>query len=500
MSYSVNFYRFAKKANSTKRPTANPDVTYQCEIMPGTSILAPTLKLNTNFLDPSNLTYAFIPTLTRYYFVSNWYYDRGLWQCDLQVDVLASYKTQIGNFNMYVLRSSYNYDGRIADTKYPIKAVATYAHSTISPNPHNKNFNDGWFVVGIMNGDAASVGVTSYYVFSSTEFRQFVSFLFGTTTYLNSPQEISDQLLKCLVNPVQYIVSCVWLPVYPPMAEAISVIPIGWWSVAANCHRLQGTGILANQVIQLAVPKHPQVATRGEYLLHEPYSSYYFDYPPLGAISISAGDLADTNQLTIYLDVDCITGRAKISIYNNPTSILSMFEIGTITGQLGVPINLAAAAPRIEFPEMSKQAESVSQLAEWLHVPTVPDFGWGSFVINKIAEPFNKKVENISQIGELAANAPSYIANVFAASKFPVQSLGGNQGFIGPVQPIQLTATFATIADDNTAEWGRPLCAFRTLSTIPGYIQCADADFEINCSAVERSGISNFLTGGFFYE
>ena len=77
MSYTVTFWSFAKKDNSTKQPIG-VGTSYVCEIADTSGILAPTIKLHTSFTDPSSYTYAQISDFSRYYFVNNWRYDRGL--------------------------------------------------------------------------------------------------------------------------------------------------------------------------------------------------------------------------------------------------------------------------------------------------------------------------------------------------------------------------------------------------------------------------------------
>ena len=94
----------------------------------------------------------------------------------------------------------------------------------------------------------------------------------------------------------------------------------------------------------------------------------------------------------------------------------------------------------------------------------------------------------------------SNIANALVASRLPIQVIGGNGGFMSGYFPIRLIATFATISDDNTTEWGRPLCRVKTLNTLSGYIQCADADFEISCTSTERQAIASHLVKGFYME
>ena len=100
MGFTVNLYTLSKRDNSTKRPTGN-GTQFSCIIKSGSGILHPTISLDlgkTN--DPSQYNYAYIPDFDRYYFIEEWYFDRALWTASLKVDVLATYKTEIGNSNL----------------------------------------------------------------------------------------------------------------------------------------------------------------------------------------------------------------------------------------------------------------------------------------------------------------------------------------------------------------------------------------------------------------
>lgn len=498
MSYKVQFWDFAKKSNSTKIPTDSPLKEFDCDIMDGSGIISPTIRLNTNFANPMGYTYCAIPALSRKYFVSNWTYDKGVYWAALTLDVLGTYKTEIGNLSLYVARSSYEMDGRIIDTKYPIKVGTSKAIATNAQNPFAVSFNNGYFVVGIINNDAAAIGAVSYYVFTNAQFRSFASFLLGNSSYLNSPTEISDSLLKCLVNPTQYIASCTWVPITPPTGAAITTIPIGWWSLSnMNCSRLSGY-IRSSGTVTVQVPKHPDALTRGYYLLQEPYSTYYLDFPPFGAISLAANDLVDTDYLDMHWDVDCITGRGRLTIYAGPTGHTGPTTI--LHSQVGVPVALAQNSP--DLTPTIQEATTISTdspvLTGWSRVGN-----WLSqFVGDKT--PFKnwlqREPEQIAQDIRGSAQSVANMANAAVASRLPVQVIGGNGGFMSGYYPIQLTGTFATITPDNNAEWGKPLCRTKQLNTIPGFIQCADADFEISCTAPERSAIADYLTGGFYYE
>ncbi len=490
MSYSVEFWSFAKKENSTKVPTTS-GTSYTCEVADTSGILAPTIKLHTNFADPSAYTYARITAFSRYYFVSNWRYDLGLWWADLVEDVLATYKTAIGNLSMYVLRAASDMDGRIVDTRYPIKAGAAFSSEQNNLNPFAVDFSSGYFIVGIINNDSSAIGVTSYYVFTSAQFRSFAAFLLGNSSYLNSPPEISDSLLKCLVNPTQYITSCMWVPFTPPTGASVTSIPIGWWTLTGmSCARLSGYS-RASGSVTVAVPKHPDALTRGYYLLQEPYSSYYLDFPPFGSFSLPANALVDETLVDLYWDVDSITGEGRLNIMAGPSGHRGTISI--VHAQVGVPVSLAQNSP-----DLSNAIQQTVENAA--SAPAYQPSGGRTAVGRWINKLYAAASEKFSEAASGASETIGAIGNAMINSRMPLQVIGGNGGFMSGYYPIRLIGTFATLADDNTAEWGRPLCRTKTLNTLSGFIQCADADFEISCTQRERSAIAEFLTGGFYYE
>ena len=98
---NINFYTFSKKENSTKRPTGAGTV-LSCNIKSRSSIVNPFIELKTN---PTAFNYCYIPSFNRYYYISDITFDSGLWLVTCRIDVLATYKTEIGNTSMYILRS-----------------------------------------------------------------------------------------------------------------------------------------------------------------------------------------------------------------------------------------------------------------------------------------------------------------------------------------------------------------------------------------------------------
>jgi hypothetical protein len=81
-----------------------------------------------------------------------------------------------------------------------------------------------------------------------------------------------------------------------------------------------------------------------------------------------------------------------------------------------------------------------------------------------------------------------------------VQSSGSNGSKVSYIQTPNIVTEFRTIVDEDNITIGRPLCAVRTISSIPGFIQCENVDIDISGSPAEKSAVISFMEGGFFYE
>ena len=463
MSYALQFFNFSKRRNSTKRPTENDLITsFNAEFMDESGILSPTFKVspgrfaNTN-VKPHALNYARVPEFNRYYYITNWKYDRGLWYCEMLADVLASYKTAIGATNTYILRSASNVDRYIVDNMYPVKVGATFNATTNANNPFATAFSSGWFVIGVINGDAGGMGAVSYYVFTNSQFRTFCNTMMGNISIFEA-QEISTELMKALLNPFQYVVSCTWMPVQPPLGATLSGINIGWWTIPCSCARLSGY-VRTSGSVTITIPRNPEINPRA-YLQSEPYTQYYLDFPPFGNISIPANYLVNTSYIDFQWDCDCITGSGKLSI--GAGNGAQPFNI--LHGQIGVPVQMAQMIPNI-----------VGQIQQ-----SLPATG-------------NAKLDSIIEsLGNLGG--------AYLQSQLPMQSVGSNGGFMEGYYPIRLTGIFFGVAPENLAEFGAPCCRTLTINTLSGYVQCAHGDFSGNCTVTEIEEINSYMTSGFFYE
>lgn len=488
---------FEKKRNSTKQPTQQTiSITKTGTLKEPCSVLNPVFKLKRDPLDsvPDLYNYAYIPKFGRFYFVTNVTWNEGFWEYQLAVDVLASYAADIGDSSHYILRtnsSTTNFDPMITDTMYPATNDIDLYQYAIS-SAFVSNISDGIYVVGIISGShvgypASQVGAISYYAMTATEFGDLKEALLSdenlVTMDITDAQggmkitDLSKPLFKALYNPYQYIASCMWFP-FPKSAivsTPVQTIPIGWWD-----YTLSGNLITAQNVSIVEGPttihQHPQAATRGEYLNYAPYTrcSVYGIYGTI-PLDLSFFD-RDDDTLVLFYTIDLITGQCRVRIqsYQSSAAVIHHHNVSERDFLCGVPIQLAQIA------------------TDYLGASVAAIDATASTIQNALS----------LNIGGAISSAAHGIYNTLNAAMPQMSSSGTNGSFLITNQNLNTTFSYQhyKIVDEDIDHKGRPLCQIRTINTLSGYILCADGEFNISCLDEERTMISDFLTGGFFWE
>lgn len=258
----ATFYQFAKRTNSTKRPSGGQG--FGIDLKAPCNIIDPEIKIATQS-DPTGYNYCYLPTFSRYYWVKNWTYSDGLWNASLTVDTLASYRDQIGNSTEYVTRSSAHYDGTISDGLYPASAKVQSV-TTAFQGGFAETISGGFFVIGFIAKAANSIGAITYAVMTPTGAKKLSAKLLTNVSYLSiDNSEISDNLTKVLFNPYQYIVSCNYFPFDIAELTAhlplVSSVDVGWWSVDVPCWIL---GEDNNKLTKIGEREYPEAPSSGK--------------------------------------------------------------------------------------------------------------------------------------------------------------------------------------------------------------------------------------------
>ena len=476
----VNMYNFQKKNNSTAQPIATTGTIFSSvQLKESTSVISPILLFNPSSpgmepFSPSKFNYAYLPQFSRYYFINDWKWINGLWECYLTVDVLASYKTGIGTLSEYVTRAASAYDGSISDTLYPTNTGFYRNRSLFS----NRFDNTGVYVVGIINNSANAVdGAVTYYLMTNAQVGQLKTYLMSETFLslngLSNLQEMSKDLVKAVFNPFQYIVSCRFFPVAYSSAiahaTAVSAIEIGWWQISTvSAYRMPAGLYIDLESDAVTVGSHPQAATRGDYLNHAPYTERVLIHPMLGTVSLDSNKITGGQTIKVFFRIDMTTGECEAYVENT-------------TEQITLYRTSIRACIDVQLAQIATDHIAVAQSA----VDTV-----GSAIGTALS----------GNLLGAVTGAGSGILNALAASQ-PVMQTSGTNGnrTVYHIAPA-LYDFYRVLVDEDQAHRGRPLCKVKTINTLSGYIKCSDAHAELSCFAEERNMIIEFMNNGFYYE
>lgn len=493
----INFFSgFTKRVNSTKVPLVTDATrTLTGYLKEPCSIMKPVIKIERPQSDaaPYSYSYAYIGDFARWYFVSDWVWVDGVWECHMTEDVLASFKTDIGNTSAYVERSASNYNGEIIDKVYP----ATTGFST-----NVVNLTSGWygvapsggcFVVGIISRastySATMVGgAVSYYVMTTTQMKSLLNYLLadsflddaGFPSNFTPVQQLSHDVAKAFVNPIQYIASCMWFPCSASdLSDNVNRdIQIGYYDVGGN--HAQGKNLTVVDLVKYVsgqIPVHPQAPDRGKYLNYTPYTRLTMYVPPFGAIPIDPSYCEIGSYLHCPVHIDPITGKAimRVVLWENSSHTGNNAIVCERTAMLGVPIQLAQMTPDIiGGVQTAMQAAANIGTAMATGVPLAGDLA---------------AVMSLPTIG----NAVNHLMP-------QVDSQGVNGSFVAMAMPPNLTAIHLAVVDEDNTEMGKPLCEVKTINTLSGYIKCGEATVDFACFDDEKKSILNYMTGGFFWE
>lgn len=459
------FFTFNKRTTSTAIPTAD-GVRYEIMIRDRATLTAPVISLATVW-DPSLYNYAWIPEWSRYYWIREWTYSSGLWFGALEVDVLASLRTLIRNSTQYVARSAAAYDPALADSRYPMQTPPTvnvYAPDRYV-NPWDidgmlaSHAGQGTYIVGIINRDVRQVGCTTYYAFDPGQFEVFAGKMFESLNWVNGDTSgISEDLLKCLFNPFQYITQVYWCPIKFTAGAEINTIFLGYWGLTGvPCKLISNYGTGCGAI--WSVPKHPQAA-RGRYLNSAPYTNYSIEWPVLGSIVLPGGPMAAADHVQMYVQMDVTTGDATVQFLDPDRSVL-MFQTNI---KLAVPISIANGV-----------SDVLGAATSLLEGATSVVYGDMSGLVAGVVQPVEALIPRITTINR-----------------------NGNMTIMAYNPTLQ--AEFHMIAEEDLADVGRPLCQNRQLSTIPGYLVCEHAHLEGPWLKSELEAAERMLEGGVYNE
>lgn len=466
MAYTVSFGVIEKFVNSTKQ-TYTEALSASCLLKETTDIFSPTFTIQAQIVGDTLLpcNYMYVQAFNRYYWIDKIEFYHGIWTVTGTTDVLATFKTAIGNTITYIHRSASAYDDRIADGYYCLENIPTGL-----PNWKASGLDVNGVVIATILGNDGTDSMC-YYAMTSGVWARLYSVLY-TSNFLNDIgsfwQNIATDIYNMVINPGDYISSAKWIPVaYADISVAESAIVIANNITSFVGKKISPAQLLCYKSDSIDLPSHPQENTLGVWLRGN---------------RCSRDDILLPGYGTVHLDSDIIAAMAIRSVsYSYAVDCSGAITYHLNYGGRDLYCNADISTP-CGFGDLR------------------PDFSQAiSSSLGAIG------AASLGNAAGIAAGLSGLLdASLSFAPSVERVSSGGSRT-LPTVEPyIRTNSVFYLLPDGayNVAGCGRPLGKTRAIGTLNGYMVC-DRSVSVKAAGAtktELDQINEYLQGGFYYE
>ena len=464
---NVVFYNHAKRSNSTKLPTEG--VTIPCVLKDACSVVSPVLEIKTATQPDYN--YAYISDFGRYYYVTEWIYDKGIWSCSLSVDVLTSWRDEIKATKAQVLFSSSLYNMNAVDNR--IASVGTYTRASKTADfvgtlsGQNVTPSGTFAINALSNTSTWSTGATTTYFMTYQQMQAFARELVSPSVW--------EGLKQFFNNPMDGITECYYIPFDISKFIDLTVdgaVQIGDYTFpSATAKKSVSTNFaLKSYTTSIDIPW-----LYSDFRRLPPYTELTMFVPFCGAKPINPEMVYNIDQLFIDYSVDIVTGNVQAIVYNKE----ELLEEFSGNCKITLPVG-----------QTQSRAENVIG-ATGGAITAIAGFASGNVALG-------------------ATGVLSAISSVITPAS--VKTTGGMSGTVlGAIlgndlkrwQKFRLSATSRDTADEPEnmrATLGSALNKVTTLSNLTGYVQCYGASVNASATSGEITMINDYLNSGIYLE
>ena len=479
MSITVGFTSASKRENSTKQLAMT--ASHECTFKNGCSMLNPTLLLE---LETSTFpNYTVFKIENRYYNITDVRSVRNnLFEVSGEVDVLATYKTNILATTAYVIYDSTN-NTELPDNRLPMKTTKSVsASSAACPLVPDAS---GTYILSLTGAH----GSTGIYKCSEAQISALIDDLndiydnlFDYEQQHPAPSFPSGQLtVEAILGYWAEYFTWLWESVKYPITQLFGsgnipenirecrFIPFNIGTSSESTKVYLGTfetsqslsKLVTDTVVRTASVSIPWQAN--DYRRRSPYTEVYLYIPYIGMVKLSSENLVGQSSVTVKYAVSVRDG-----------SVICTVESGSeVLGQY--PGNIGCSVP-IGFSN--------------INLPKA-----GQAVIEGAVSAAN---ENLGGVGMAAINFGDAVTPNFT-------SIGGLDGIAGIASPQSITCYTVfhdTIVPPNSElqTIGSPTMSPKSLATLTNYVQTMSASIDGAMTTDERTKINNLLDAGIFIE
>ena len=465
----LTYVNFSKRRNSTKQPSGGN--AYNVLLKEDCSLMKPRFLMTGPNIDTNYVKWA-----GRYYYVSDIiYHSNDIQELVCELDSLATFKTEIGNYSTLISRAASDQDYNVVDSIYPAKTVPITKRVAVSnPGLFTTDFKSGTFLIGTSGRRGQTVYVCSWAQATAAMTAMFPALSMTFNAWVDSA--FNTAVMGGSSSATQYITFFKWVPI--PFAVSASLTQsanefyVGSWNLCDGAI-LTGPIHYVSDNINYSIlsqlvtfPARDDNGARGKWEYLAPFASYSLYAPPFGLINIDPAYLISAGrQISFDLMVEFLGGNATLRTY----------------------YSIDQSGPKMEGIYTHNLAIDLRQAGSSVNIGGV--IGGAAAAVAAYAEG-----EYVKMAGGIASAAAAAIPRAGA--------IGG--GGAGPTADMGQTwyayATYFDPIDENRAELGRPLAEVRAINSLSGFVKCADAHIDIPGHPEEMNEINAFLNAGIFYE
>lgn len=471
---------FSKRMNSTKQPTeeilAAGKTFDNVTLKELTNIDNPVLKLAGASDNDYAYNYAYIHDWGRYYHIKTAdLRHEDIYHAKLELDDLATFKTQILNTEAYVIYSSSDFDRWAVDDRCPIKIkgseIITQSDTIETSGRVNIfDFNSSNEVV-ILTAVASDNGLVNYVV-NENILKNLTSGLCGSGI-----SSFLDDMQKQFGDAVGSIVQIRRIPVNDGALDYIGSavqIKLGDYNVEdGNGDPVYGR-ILATPLIGASGSINLS-ATYTDFRYTEPYSTMRISLPFIGVIEASRADFPN-GVIYWQMMLDVVSGSITFALHTNDNH---REPVASYSGECGMLIPIASQ----QIANTSGIVSSATSSAIGLGASVITGNPAPAIIggINTIANGFNALAQRTSSvIGAYSGNRSEFLNKAFRV----------------------VTIKRKTVCEpsDLTAIEGRPCLTVKLLGNLTGYVRTQGFSIDLNANSDVIRSINSKLDAGIYIE
>ena len=469
---NLKLLNFSKRLNSTKQPTAEEleaAKSYTIDLKQLTNIDNPELILTGASANEYAFNYAYISDWGRYYHIKSAdLRHEDIYHARLELDDLATYKSQILNTSAYVIYSSSDYNRWIRDDRCPIvikNSDYVYSQSAIVINdtPVFEASDDETVIITTVS---ENYGLYSWIMSESTVGALMKELSTNDSWFSVLQQQFGDAMGS--------IVQVIRIPVAASLIQDSnnqSQIALGKYITTrseCSCYELKNRHLSTTGSIGIPT-------TYTDFRYTEPYCKAKLSIPFIGVIDFPLSELAPSGGINWRMDLDVLTGIVQFNFYDTANTK----SIASYSGKCGGIVPIA----NTQISDISNAVSGAS----------------GAIIGGAIGAAMGNPVT--AAIGAISGAASSFYGAQQNSSTVIGSYSGGRSEFT--CRTIKLCVEkFATANEPSnlTAIEGRPCCDVKQLLNLTGYVRTQGFSIDLNANSDVIKSINSKLDAGIYIE